>query len=296
LANPARLPEHATLPRDPPLNLAGLSGYIDSLGDYAALSNVPTPANFAIDVTLISGCFGLHNPVDDSGDGGSSGGNDELAGTMVPVGDTTRRQSLPEPDSEQDDNNSDCQTPEHKDYNNDEQIDRVSYLAALTEAYIDEVDEEKRNKLYGVWFSKPEDATKDEGGVLIDADGQPILPNLVRVADLVPNFANIGLLEQVSEQDLLETDLYVFRESTGELVVEKLNFARDGERTESPQNGVDEQSSTGFFELTIPGQDVSNSFRSVYRDRSLYKDYEAWQASLGIQESLQGFFGCLFCC
>lgn len=39
----------------------------------------------------------------------------------------------------------------------------------------------------------------------------------MRVADLVPNFANIGLLEQDSEQDLMETDLYVFRESTGEL-------------------------------------------------------------------------------
>ena len=109
------------------------------------------------------------------------------------------------------------------------------------------------------------------------------------MADLVPNFDNIGLLEQISEQDLLETDLYVFRESTGELVVEKLNFARDGERTETPQNGVDEQSSTGYFELTIPGQDASNSFRSVYRDRSLYKDYEDWQASLGIQESSQGY-------
>ena len=103
----------------------------------------------------------------------------------------------------------------------------------------------------------------------MDADGEPIKPDLVRVADLVPNFDNIGLLEQISEQDLLETDLYVFRESTGELVVEKLNFARDGERTETPQNGVDEQSGVGYFELTIPGQDASNSFRSVYRDRSL---------------------------
>ena len=62
----------------------------------------------------------------------------------------------------------------------------------------------------------------------MDADGVPIKPDLVRVADLIPNFDNIGLLEQVSEQDLLETDLYVFRESTGELVVEKLNYARFG--------------------------------------------------------------------
>ena len=122
----------------------------------------------------------------------------------------------------------------------------------------------------------------------MDADGEPIKPDLVRVADLIPNFDNIGLLEQVSEQDLLETDLYVFRESTGELVVEKLNFARFGELTETPKNSVDEQSSVGYFELTIPGQDAGNSFRNLYRDRSLYKDYEDWQASYGVQESLQG--------
>ena len=260
-----------------------LSGYIDSLAEYAALNNVPTPANFPIDVTLISGRFGLYNPVSDSS------GSDELAGTRVPVGDTTRRQSLPEPESDQNNNDSNYQTPEPKDYNNDDLDDYVSELGALTDAYIDEDDEQERKKLFGVWFSKPDDATEGEGGVLIDADGEPILPDLVRVADLVPNFDNIGLLEQISEQDLLETDLYVFRESTGELVVEKLNFARDGERTETPQNGVDEQSSAGYFELTIPGQDASNSFRSVYRDRSLYKDYEDWQASLGIQESLQGY-------
>ena len=167
------------------------------------------------------------------------------------MGDTRRRQSLLEPDSEQDDNNSNYQTPEPKDYNNDGQYDHVSELGALTDEYIDEVDEQERKKLFGVWISKPDDATEGENDVLIDADGEPILPDLVRVADPVPNFTNIGLLEQVSEQDLRETDLYVFRGSTGELVVEKLNFARDGERTKTPQNGVDEQSSTGYFELSI---------------------------------------------
>ena len=71
--------------------------------------------------------------------------------------------------------------------------------------------------------------------------------------------------------------------------MEKLNYARFGELTETPKNGVDEQSSLGYFELTIPGQDAGNSFRNLYRDRSLYKDYEDWQASYGVQESLQGY-------
>ena len=266
----------------PPLNLVSLSGYIDSLAEYASIYNTPSPVNFPIDVTLISGRFGLYNPASDNN---SNSGSDGVAGTLVPVGDTTRRQSLPEPDPE----TSHYQMPEPKDYNGDDELDHVSELGALTDEYIEDVDDEQRKRLYGVWFSEPDDATRGEGGVLVNADGEPIKPDLVRVADLIPNFDNIGLLEQVSEQDLLETDLYVFRESTGELVVEKLNYARFGDLTETPKNGVDEQSSLGYFELTIPGQDAGNSFRNLYRDRSLYKDYEDWQASYGVQESLQGY-------
>lgn len=40
--------------------------------------------------------------------------------------------------------------------------------------------------------------------------------------------------------------------------------------------------------VTIPGQDAGHSFRAVYRNRSLYNAYEDWQASHGIQDSLQG--------
>ena len=71
-----------------------------------------------------------------------------------------------------------------KDYYGDDKLDHVGELGALTDEYIEDVDDEQRKKLYGVWFSEPDDATQGEGGVLVDADGEPIKPVLVRVASL----------------------------------------------------------------------------------------------------------------
>ena len=253
----------------PSAGLGGLSDYIDAIGVHASsTTQIPSPAHFAIDVTLISGRFTL---VDEYGD-------------VIPVGDKTRRQELPEKDPEV----SEYLSPEPGDFNGDGFDDHVSKLGALTDEFLDNVDDATRETLYGVWFSEPEDSIKSEDGLLFDTEDDPIIPDLVRVAERIPNFEPIGLLAQVSEEDLLETDLYVFRESTGELVVEKKHFAKNGNRNEGPKNGVDEASSQGYFELTIPGRDATNSFSSIYRNRALYNDYEDWQASLGTQVSIQG--------
>jgi len=106
-----------------------------------------------------------------------------------------------------------------RDYNDDGTDDHVSELGALTEQFIKDINDEDRAKLYGVWFNKPDDVKVGAGGVLLDAQDEPIAPDLVRVADREPNFEPIGLVEQISEEDMLESDLYVFRESTGEVDV-----------------------------------------------------------------------------
>ena len=169
--------------------LIGLSDYIDALGVHALRDKTPSPVNFPIDVTLISGRFELV----------------DLNGTPTP--------------EEKDPTESEYQTPEVRDYNDDGTDDHVSELGALTEQFIKDINDEDRAKLYGVWFNKPDDVKVGAGGVLLDAQDEPIAPDLVRVADREPNFEPIGLVEQISEEDMLESDLYVFRESTGEVDV-----------------------------------------------------------------------------
>ncbi len=104
--------------------------YINALGIYASQSHVPSPANFPIDVTLISGRFEV---VDEDGD-------------AIPAGDKTCLQAPPEIAPYE----SYYETPETRDYNGDDNDDHVSELGALTDQFITDVTDEDREKLYGV--------------------------------------------------------------------------------------------------------------------------------------------------
>ena len=137
---------------------------------------------------------------------------------------------------------------------------------------------------------RPDGAVEDDSERLIDPDGELIEPDLIRVAnrkrlrDEEGNFVAMGLLAEIGKDDLLDTDLYVFRTSTGELVTEKTPFAH-GEG--NALNGIDDAESSGFFELAIPGRDADT--RSVQHDSARRAaSYEDWQASSGVPESMRG--------
>ena len=152
---------------------------------------------------------------------------------------------------------------------------------AITVTGDDTESEQSVAPLYGVWFNVDDAASFDDQNRPLDSEEELIGPDLVRVAFKEPSFDDIGLLEQISQEDLLNTDLYVYRESTGELVIEKSPFAIN---QGNALNGVDVSTDTAFFELAIPGRDGRNAFCNQFRVQS---SYEQWQASLGVTEAFQ---------
>ena len=247
----------------PSPSLAQSQDYINALSVQALNSNRPTAANFAIDVTLLSGQFTLANTV---------------GGETLPVTDETRYAIDIEVDSE-------YVLPDNPDFNGDDEIDHVSALGSIDNAITvtgdDTEAEQSVAPLYGVWFNVDDAASFDDQNRPLDSEGELIEPDLVRVASKEPSFDDIGLLEQISQEDLLNTDLYVYRESTGELVIEKSPFAVN---QGNALNGVDTSTDTAFFELAIPGRDGRNAFSNQFRVQS---SYEQWQASLGVTEAFQ---------
>ncbi|PID61948.1 MAG: hypothetical protein CSB44_05600 [Gammaproteobacteria bacterium] len=237
-----------------------MNDYINALTIHGMQTNLPLPADFVVDVTLLSGSFALYNE----------------EGDAVIMGDETqyREAEAPTIDDFIEDN--------ARDYNGDGEVDHVSDLGSIIPEYRQGAEAPDTIPHYGVWFSIPEGASIGAQGLVHDTGGELIEPDLVRAADRKPDFEPVGYLESISREDLLNTDVYVFRESTGELVAERTPFAR-GEG--NALNGVDADDGIAFFELVIPGANARNSARYLLE---LERDYEAWQASLGVSEPFRG--------
>jgi len=257
----------------PGFTLGGVSAYIDSLAAYSLLDDQPPQAHFQIDVTLLSGQFKLSNGRFASGYDESSSCDedyqdvygDENCFEEIPIGDSTVY-------SFETDHSSLYKLPESPDFNFDGVED---YIARLNAG-----DDDKSSSPYGVWFNLGDD--EPESGLPLDEDDVLIEPDLVRYTTQDQNFDHLGLLTQISETDLANTDVFVFRESTGELVVEKTPFS-DGRGTGT--NGVSTEINGGYFELTIPGRDGVQSAQFFGRAKGLYED---WQADMDLEEAFQG--------
>ncbi|ATC96887.1 hypothetical protein [Pseudoalteromonas tunicata] len=80
---------------------------------------------------------------------------------------------------------------------------------------------------YGVYFS-----SKYSGLPLTDcndAKADLIQPDVMRVIDINPDLSHQGLLGEISSDDLQDTDIFIFRESTGMLITQRKGVdLRDG--------------------------------------------------------------------
>ncbi len=93
-------------------------------------------------------------------------------------------------------------------------------------------------------------------------DGSDRAPDLIRLADTAPGFTDQGLLQSISDADLKQTDIYVYRVSDGSLVTKKEGIKDRDLR--STKNGF-------FYRMWIPGPLAFSYFggrdeSSVYRD------------------------------
>ena len=116
-----------------------------------------------------------------------------------------------------------------------------------------------------------EEASADEAelqGVWLSSNGNidPKQPDLTRLMDWSADFEDRALLSQISTDDLQNTDIYVFRESNGQLVAERRGLT-DNEYL----NGVNDSEGKFFFTLHMVGR-----YGDLYGRGE--KELEQWQA------------------
>ncbi|WP_369157062.1 hypothetical protein [Candidatus Thiodiazotropha sp. LNASS1] len=125
-------------------------------------------------------------------------------------------------------------------------------------------------ELQGVWLSSRHD--------LAGLNPAETLPDLTRLADWSSDFAHRGLLSQINEEDLINTDLYVFRVSDGTLVTERHGL-KDSEIS-SGFIGVNDEKGTFYYTIQIVGarEGRLNIHGYTSRWRSGADGFRQWQA------------------
>ena len=117
-------------------------------------------------------------------------------------------------------------------------------------------------ELQGVWLSSNSSDIDEEQ------------PDLTRLADWSADFEDRALLSQISQDDLANTDIYVFRESNGQLVAERRGLT-DNEYL----NGVNEDEGKFFFTLHMLGRYEISYARGM-------EEFAQWQAKGRVNPAL----------
>ena len=148
----------------------------------------------------------------------------------------------------------------------------------------DGVDDE--DLVQGVYFSSV-------GQIYTGPDGAQ--PDLIRTADYQANFAHEGLASNLNVQDLANTDLYIFRASTGEIVAERSGLAKD-EVDKIKEIGVDEDRGQFFYAMSIRGprdgiyRNTSRSLTGRYDENGEFQSWDEafkrWQTFSGMRPEL----------
>jgi RHS repeat-associated protein len=92
-------------------------------------------------------------------------------------------------------------------------------------------------------------------GVFLSSRPNEGVPHLFRQADSIKNTAPNGVLKSISKEDLRKTDVLVFRESTGELVLERKGLSEQEARSAENGNstGLGEDDQFFFYRLMLRG-------------------------------------------
>jgi len=107
-------------------------------------------------------------------------------------------------------------------------------------------------------------------------------PDFTRLIDTTADFKDRGLLESITTEDLKDTDIYVFRESNGQLVAERRGLHEN--ELYKTYSGVDD--GQGAFRFTIQLRGSAENFYSV-AGRTGEANFTKWQSAGGFKEEFQ---------
>ena len=172
-------------------------------------------------------------------------------GEVVPVGDTTEYKYVAPPGTKV--------APGNLDLDNDRNYDTVTGTG---------------NGNVGVYLgdNKP-----------VDENGQPVEPDLVKVADTPPDWNHQGLLKGISEEDFKETDLYFYRESNGVLITKIEGLEHPYQFRRPTKVGISKSESSFHYRVRIPGEWATKNVWTF-----LTGSKQEWQAALNTPPELSG--------
>jgi hypothetical protein len=86
----------------------------------------------------------------------------------------------------------------------------------------------------------------------LDAEGNPIAPDLIVRPDVAPDTADQGLLSTLSEADMEATDLFVYRVSNDQLIFQRQGLNPKKDRyTRGQSGGALDDDNAGFYYKSI---------------------------------------------
>ncbi|WP_148275735.1 hypothetical protein [Rheinheimera nanhaiensis] len=172
--------------------LAGQMARVAVIGILASIAQpVKTPINFYIDTGFIAGAALLQNPDGAVGVGGAT------------------QYVYKAPDLK-------ATTQSKYDFDGDGKFE-LTLLGNLVDGQF--VCSTDANAEYqGVYFSSLHSSVQHN---CADSDPELTQPDVLRLADTAPDFSAQGLVGQIATADLQDTDIFVFRESTGMLITRR---------------------------------------------------------------------------
>jgi hypothetical protein len=161
----------------------------DTISTLASISKPSYQTNLYADVMFLTGVMYLSNQ----------------QGKDVPLGETTHTAFIEQASD---------RLQRFYDFNGDGQADKVvrGHLKKVTDAGVEKkvFEANAEGNVQGLYFQAPENSQSPD-----------LPPDLIRVIDQEVRTASVGILESISTADLRNTDVLFFRESTGQLIMER---------------------------------------------------------------------------
>ncbi|RCU52636.1 hypothetical protein DU002_01305 [Corallincola holothuriorum] len=235
---------------------ASLIGKMVEINIAAILATTAIPvgkSHFYIDVMMLSGQVNLANP----------------DGSPVSIGDVTKYKAhSPETDPV---------GQAYYDFDADGVADRTELGVIKTKTN----DDGEEVEFFTTALEQGQEATHQ--GVYLSSGSAPAgEPDFVRLADKQKNFASTGYLESISKDDLTNTDILVFRESTGELVVARRGLS-DAESGNS-KTGLTKDD-TFYYRMAMRGG--RNSLNNVGAGKKFNERYDDWATRNGFADAFK---------
>jgi hypothetical protein len=203
-------------------SLAAASAYINAMGVVATMAIPFYNLDMKVDVMFLSGKVTLKNP----------------DGNPVSISTTTEYQ-VDSPDS-------DTVAQQYYDFDGDGKLD-TSTLGKMVDQ---PQDDGSTKKVFQAEANGPLQA------VFFSSNTQPNgEPDVIRLADTSKKMAPNGLLKSITEEDLRKTDVLVFREATGELILERKGLTEAEAKKSEIGNatGVNDKADHFFYRLMLRG-------------------------------------------